>query len=449
MKINKYIILALSCIGILSCSNEFDVSDKAPGVLSVAGEHFKIVESYAIEELYKADLSIHRGGLAFENSVVTFSVDKSLLESLNQNGGNSYQMLPESCYELSKETIDIKNENTLSSGYISYSPDKIVALSGFNRVKYVLPLRATSVGLPMNPVRDILLLGFTVSEPIIKILNANIQEINLTEDSSLDLPIELGVDFTNKWDIKCSIEFNQSIVDEYNAKNKTYFKLLPQSMFTYPSDILLNKGAKNTIIPLKLVEKKIQPGNYILPVSIKSIDAMLDGAPTDVIKVDKEHSSIFCISKLGDKLDKSTWSIASVNSEEATGENNGKNGRAIHLIDNNTKTFWHSKWSGGSNPLPYEIVIDMKKNILISQVELLPRGFGSNNPLKQVQFEVSSNNLDWKKIGSFEFSNINTALTYAVKTSEARYLKFICPDSGGNTTVASVRELDVRGVVLD
>ena len=74
----------------------------------------------------------------------------------------------------------------------------------------------------------------------------------------------------------------------------------------------------------------------------------------------------------------------------------------------------------------------------------MPRGRGSNNPIKVIRFEASEDGTNWESIGQFGFTNQDAALKYYVKSSTARYIKLVIPDGVGNGTVAAIRELDVR-----
>ena len=67
---------------------------------------------------------------------------------------------------------------------------------------------------------------------------------------------------------------------------------------------------------------------------------------------------LIALLKKGINFLKTDWKIVSFTTEEASGEGSN-NGHAKHLIDGNVETFWHSRWQGGSDPLPYEIIIDM------------------------------------------------------------------------------------------
>ncbi|MCE8549322.1 DUF1735 domain-containing protein [Bacteroides fragilis] len=362
---NRFNYIALSAcvaLSVSSCDDSFDVSSKADGVLAVSQEGFNTLQSYNVGEKYTADLWIQQGGLKSTASVVSFSVDKALLDSMNAADGTSYELLPADCYQLTKGTVDIPADERLLKGELTYDPAKIQQLSGYDHLKYVLPLRATSNGMPLVPGRSALLLGFKVSEPIVTIMNAGVEEINLAD-----------------------------------------VKELPVQIAEVTSDA--------------------------------------------TIRADKD-TMLYSIIKEGDKLSKTDWKIVSFTTEEPSGEGSN-NGHAKHLIDGNAETFWHSRWQGGSDPLPYEIIIDMNHRVKIAQVELLPRGRGSNNPIKVVRFEASEDGNNWESIGQFGFTNQDAALKYYVKSSTARYIKLVIPDGVGNGTVAAIRELDVRGTVVN
>ena len=416
-------MLAYVALSMSSCDDSFDVSSKADGVLAVSQEGFNTLQSYNVGEKYTADLWIQQGGLKSTASVVSFSVDKALLDSMNIADGTSYELLPADCYQLTKSSVDIPANERLLKGELTYDPAKIQELSGYDHLKYVLPLRATSSGMPFVSGRSVVLLGFKVSEPIVTIMNAGVEEINLAEVK--ELPVQIGVPFTNKWEISCRLESRQSVIDAYVA----------------PETPILHSGVNQVTATYKLKDD-VLPGNYMLPGQIAEITS------DATIRADKDVYAAYSIIKEGDKLSKTDWKIVSFTTEEASGEGSN-NGHAKHLIDGNVETFWHSRWQGGSDPLPYEIIIDMNHRVKIAQIELLPRGRGSNNPIKVVRFEASEDGTNWESIGQFGFTNQDAALKYYVKSSTARYIKLVIPDGVGNGTVAAIRELDVRGTVVN
>lgn len=96
-------MLAYVALSMSSCDDSFDVSSKADGVLAVSQEGFNTLQSYNVGEKYTADLWIQQGGLKSTASVVSFSVDKALLDSMNIADGTSYELLPADCYQLTKK----------------------------------------------------------------------------------------------------------------------------------------------------------------------------------------------------------------------------------------------------------------------------------------------------------------------------------------------------------
>lgn len=438
-KISATLISICIALSIGSCDDSFDVSSKAEGVLAFAQEGFNTLQSYDVGEEYSVDLWVQQGGLDLLPSTVNFSIDESLLDSLNRADKTAYKLLPAECYHFTDATLHTAANERLTKHSFTYNPTKIKELSGYDHVNYVLPIRATSIGMPFVSGRSTMLLGFKVSEPIVTIMNPGVQEVN--PSTLTELPVVVGVPFINKWDITCQLTSDQAVIDKYNTANKSYFSMLPAESYTASEAPVLQTGVSQVTAVYKLKDNLL-PGNYMLPIQLSNISS------SATIKVDKETSLAYCIIKEGDEVSKSNWAIVSATTEEPSGEGTN-NGRAKHLIDGDAKTFWHSKWQGGADPLPYEIVIDMKHSVKIAQMELLPRGGGSNNPLKVVRFEASEDGQNWMSIGQFEFANQDAVLKYYVKSATARYIKLVIPDEGGNTDVAAIRELNVKGTILN
>lgn len=433
--------VGLACVW-AGCENTFDVSGKADNLLSVSVNSLNEQQSFNVGEKYKAELWVQRGGLGDAKGNVLFTVEPALLDSLNEADLTHYELLPPECYELTETGFAVDKPEV--AGYITYDPEKILALSGYDQVKYVLPLKLSSADLPVNPDRSVALLSFKVSEPIVRIMNSGTYEIDPAETSSLD--VTLGVPFTNKWNIECELLHDQSLVDEYNAANKVDFVLLPSGFYTVPETSALSPGTNSLAVSYKLNEGLL-PGNYILPVRIGNIRATLDGTPSDALVADIRSSAVFNIVKLGNKIDKTGWEIVACNSE-------AKANLVANLIDGNDETFWHCKTKSetGWNEPPYTIVMDMKKTIRLAQIDLLNRGEANRaNNIRWVEFYASRDNVNWEKIGASDFKDefVRTRFRYYVKPAEARYLKLVIPEGhGNNCPPAAIRELDVYGLEM-
>ncbi len=71
-------------------------------------------------------------------------------------------------------------------------------------------------------------------------MNAGVEEINLAEVK--ELPVQIGVPFTNKWEISCRLESRQSVIDAYNTAHGTYFSMLPSDAYVTPETPILHSG---------------------------------------------------------------------------------------------------------------------------------------------------------------------------------------------------------------
>lgn len=101
-------------------------------------------------------------------------------------------------------------------------------------------------------------------------------------------------------------------------------------------------------------------------------------------------------------LSKSKWSIHAVSSE-----NPSSNEGADMAIDGNLKTLWHSKWSGGTDPMPHSIAINFGEEIDLTGFTYLPRiGGVKGGILDQYRVEVSRDGQHWVQASEGRFDNI-------------------------------------------
>ena len=57
-------------------------------------------------------------------------------------------------------------------------------------------------------------------------------------------------------------------------------------------------------------------------------------------------------------IPKTAWTIHSFDTQETVGEG-ANNGKAIHAIDSNVATFWHTKWKDITPTYPHEIAVNL------------------------------------------------------------------------------------------
>lgn len=436
---------------IFGCEKNLDEVGKAPGIASLAKSGYQEIISYNVGQTTQESIWIAKGGLSDEKGIVELEIYSAAIDSLNLANGTEYELLPEACYNIEK-VIEFKQHQDLVESILTYNPGKIVELTGYNSGKYMLPLRLVSKGsLAVFSDKVNLFLNLVVSRPKTTIINSGVFQMDQFDEkiSSMDVTVGFGIDLTNIWDIKPKLVHQQEFVDAYNSTNGTHYALLDETCYQVPEEVLISEGTISSTVSYILNKENIMPGGYIFPVQIESIECSLDGTSSEAVIADTETNSVFLFSTMGESISKADWEIASFTTQEPAEAQWGNGGSAIHLIDDNVSTFWHSAWLNGRDPLPYQISIDMKKAHLISQIEILPRGNNTTNPLYILDFETSMDGVNWQFVGRFDFVNQDAALVYEVIPTKAKYIRMTIPDEGENGTVQAFRELSAYGKILE
>ncbi len=122
---------------------------------------------------------------------------------------------------------------------------------------------------------------------------------------------------------------------------------------------------------------------------------------------------------------KAKWEIHAVSSQ-----NPGSGEGAEKAIDGDPATLWHSKWSGGEDPMPHMIAIDFGEALDLKGLTYLPRAGGvKGGTLDQFRVELSRDGKKWMKAAEGRFDNIENDPTQREirfeKSAEGiRYLRF-------------------------
>lgn len=145
------------------------------------------------------------------------------------------------------------------------------------------------------------------------------------------------------------------------------------------------------------------------------------------------------------RLDRSKWTITA-SSEQLTGENTGL---ATAVLDGDINTIWHSNYTGGQTPYPHWLLIDMKKNIVITKVLLTAR---QNNAKGFTKFrlEGSTDGTAFTSYGEFTFDPAVTAeQSFPIAPARnIRYLKLTALEKAATQTggVTFLAEFNVTGL---
>lgn len=439
----------LVLLSMSSCTD--DLNDRAPGIISASQNGYTSIDVYDFGINPVIDLSVAKGGLQNAGSTVTFAVDETLLDSMKRVDPETYgncELLPQNCYGLENATFNVGTggDRWYSGGKLTYYPDKIVAQSG-GAFKFILPFRVTVQGLNLNADRSTVIYGFVPKSPIISLTEETVETMVTTDALEMNIETNFSTDLWNLM-VKVGEKNTATFVDEYNAEHVTSYQVLNENLYTLPEAVEIEKGVTAKSFKITFDRENIAVGKYCLPLYITQLTGQGEAS------IEISDRPVVLLLERDDKVSREGWTIVA-NTEEETGESGGANGRAIHLIDGSTSTFWHSHWSSpqGEVSAPYELVIDMQKEVNICRIGLIPRQTGGTGKFDIKFYAGNTYNVDWTNLASWgepigeivEFdSNVKAEQIFNVTNSKVRYLRMSIPKNSYNTKVGYMAELYVH-----
>ena len=140
-------------------------------------------------------------------------------------------------------------------------------------------------------------------------------------------------------------------------------------------------------------------------------------------------------------IPKTNWSLRFVDSQELVGEN----GAAVNAFDGNTSTKWHTKWFGGSDPIPHEIQINLGAMYNVSGFRYLPRQDGGvNGRIKDWEFYVSTDGTNWgSAVATGTFVNDATEKEVFFTLKAGQYVRLKALSEVNNNPWTSMAEITV------
>ncbi|KAL8961081.1 MAG: hypothetical protein Q9193_002311 [Seirophora villosa] len=117
-----------------------------------------------------------------------------------------------------------------------------------------------------------------------------------------------------------------------------------------------------------------------------------------------------------------------------------------NVLDNTGATWWESRFSPTVDPLPHNIVIDMKNSYVINGFRMLPRQDASpSGNIGQHTIEVSLDSKSWKQVGSGTYANDQARKTTYFQNIPARYVRLTAQSTaeGKGYQYVTVGEIDI------
>ncbi len=141
-------------------------------------------------------------------------------------------------------------------------------------------------------------------------------------------------------------------------------------------------------------------------------------------------------------IPKDKWRLVRVDSESKF---NGK--LATNAFDGDPKTIWHTKWRGGADPPPHEIVIDLGQTHRVEGLRYLPRQDGGVNGMIgdfEVYLGPSPDSFgDPVATGRFEAGAFEQEVRF--KPASGRYLRLRVLTEAAGRPFTSVAEINLVG----
>ncbi|MFI8961991.1 discoidin domain-containing protein [Streptomyces sp. NPDC053493] len=127
-------------------------------------------------------------------------------------------------------------------------------------------------------------------------------------------------------------------------------------------------------------------------------------------------------------LDRTGWTATASDEETAR-----ENGRASNVLDGNTATIWHSRWSTTPAPLPHSITVDMHRTTVVSALVYQPRTDKANGRVGEYSISVSTDGRSWgSPVATGTLADDPGAKTLGFAPQGARFVRLTALTEAGN-----------------
>jgi len=142
------------------------------------------------------------------------------------------------------------------------------------------------------------------------------------------------------------------------------------------------------------------------------------------------------------------WTLKYADSQDFVKRTEFPQGReATFAFDGDINTMWHTQWSGGHDPIPHEIQIDLGQTYALSGFRYLPRQDGGiNGTIAQYLFYVSADGTNWTPVAEGVFANDVNEKEVSFSTTNGRYIKLTALAEMNGNPWTSVAEINVLSV---
>lgn len=397
-----------ACIALMfattACKNNRDANLTEPYVYIVK-DGFQVAEFYDLDQEPTAIVNIHRSGYFAADAVVNAEVDLTALEEYNTANGTAYEALTEGTYWLVEQSVKLAGENRTGKIKVRFDYETIAALQANHN--FVVPIRISSES-NVNESKDIVLISPTMLPAEIFFMPNREETVKWTSDSAYvyERKLTISVPFNNPMD--CTITLDTSIAAFNKFGNGSYLNLCPKDAFEIVGEPVLLAGESKLELTLRVDLAKLPTNSYRCSIPIvmtANSENYVVNAENQYILINLQQDGVIStVVDAGDRRNK--WTLWECNSSH--GNTTATNNNYVHMIDNNTETFWHSGYNTNSfindnikcsHDNPYIVGWDMGAKHNLVGVQMTRRSY---QDYIAGYVEVSFDGYDWKKVATFD-----------------------------------------------
>ena len=245
------------------------------------------------------------------------------------------------------------------------------------------------------------------------------------------------------------------------AVNPVLTALSPTAYAQTPEhQVTVKQENGKVIIGNDLIEREFDTAGDKLQTT-RIVNKRTDGKATAFVPAEGSEEFVVRVTKgpqdtetLHPALNRNGWTAKADSRQNASGASDGP---AQNLLDGNVDSIWHTNYGGGVGPqrYPYNVIIDMKKDVEFQCFSYTPRQQGEATNGNILGYELwasnkegtlEANDSSWKKIASGDFPYNDVAPIYVnlEQPQRARQLKLVAKSAKNGAQFAGGAEFNLH-----
>lgn len=350
MKNKRYLFVALCAtlfIAMACNDNKDEFLDDYRTILSIKNSGEVPLTLYKIEgENGEYHAVINKGGSALKatTSVQAEVMDESAMDIYNLENSTDYVILPANTYELGQTDLRFASSDLYQHINVQFKTEQIYALPEVEG-EYVLPIRLVQSPDSINREKNLVIVKPEVVVPSIYLAkNGYVYNAFTDQQDLMTFKLPIKMPFTNKWAFDCSIDIDESLLNDYNTVTGIDYALLPSDSYTLSSTVSFTEMDDEKDIKIEVKREGLSYGNYILPIYLSSC------SKSDFVIDETKKSCLYGISYVPDM---SKLGEVALNEDMLSSNSHAAEGSIAAMLDGNVETYFHSDYSGSVVPPHY------------------------------------------------------------------------------------------------